>query len=388
MSRRALYPTSTWVLWVLVVPLAVMVLGVALVAMTEIGQLPFDNGALWWIGGAVPLASLFFLYGVLRRRRAVARFASVELAPLLATRVRPGRQAFRAGLIVLALLMLFAAILGPRWGIYMEKEKVRGVDVVVAVDVSRSMLAQDLTPNRLERAKREIRQQLTERAVFQRAHRLALLAFAGTTSLKIPLTTDHLAFRSKLEDLSIYSAPRGGTAIARAIEAATDLFASSPEEATKILLLFTDGEDHEGQPIEAAAQAHEEHGVQVFTIGVGDPARTVGAEVPASDKGDGKPVLYDGQIVFSKLDVAGLKQIAEAGHGEYAPVKSLYSLIDAVSSMRRTELSTEERQRHKPRYQWFVALALLLLGLETLITGYPKTSADLPKRVWQMEVSG
>ncbi len=384
MKRIDLYPVGTWVAWTIAIPLAAMALGIAVISLTDVGNLPFDNPHLWWLGGAVPLASLLFLYGYERRRRALRRFVSDELNPLLAARVRPARQALKSGLVVMAILILVVAILGPRWGIYMEKQKVYGVDIVVAVDVSRSMLASDVEPNRLDHALLAIRQQLTERAVFQRAHRLALLAFAGSTSLKLPLTTDHLAFREKLATINIYSAPLGGTTIAKTIQAAVDLFAKSPEDATKIILLFTDGEDHEGDPIEAAKQAYAEHGVRVFTVAVGDPARAAGAEVPEAP-GSRKPLLHDGQIVFSKLDVRGLRNIAEAGHGEYAAIRDLHVLVDAVSKMHRSELSTEERQRHRPRFQWFIALALLLLGIESLTAEYPTAKVDLPKRVWQME---
>ncbi|UCE61197.1 MAG: VWA domain-containing protein [Phycisphaerales bacterium] len=386
MSRRPLHPVSTWVLWVLGLPLALLCLGIVLVVTTEVGELPFDNPELWWLSGAVPLASLFFLYGLMRRRSALRRFASETVAPLLAVRMSPTRQAIRAGLCVVAVVMLVVAILGPRWGIYLEKQKVYGVDVVVAVDLSRSMLASDVEPNRLERAKREIRQQLTERAVFRRAHRLGLMAFAGTTKLRAPLTTDHLSFRSKLEGLRVGSIARGGTAIADAIRDCADLFAKSPEKATKVILLFTDGEDHEGGPVEAANEVYEEQGIRVFTIGVGDPARTVGAEVPADSGGSSKPLLHDGQIVFSKMDVASLRRIAEAGNGQFAPVSDFHVLIDAISDMWQTELSTEERQRHRPRYQWFVALALVFLGLETLISER-RPGADELKRVWQQEAS-
>lgn len=384
MKRINLYPVGTWVAWTLVIPLVGLVLGIAVVSMTDIADLPFDNPELWWLGGAVPLASLLFLYGYERRRRALRRFASEELSPLLAARVRPARQALKSGLVVMAILMLVAAILGPRWGIYMEKQKVYGVDVVVAVDVSRSMLARDVEPNRLDHALLAIRRQLTERAVFQRAHRLALLAFAGSTSLKLPLTTDHLAFRDKLANINIFSAPRGGTTIAKTIQAAVDLFAKSPQDATKIILLFTDGEDHEGDPIAEAKQAYDAHGIRVFCVAVGDPTRTAGAEVPEAP-GSRKPLLFDGQIVFSKLDVDGLRDIAEAGHGEYAAIRDLHVLVDAVSKMHRSALSTEERQRHRPRFQWFVALALMLLGIESLTAEYPTAKVDLPRRVWQME---
>jgi Ca-activated chloride channel family protein len=268
---------------------------------------------------------------------------------------------------------------------FLEKQRVRGVDIVVALDVSRSMSADDVEPSRLERAKRDIRQQLTERAVFQHTSRLALLAFAGSTSLKMPLTTDHPSFRSKLEVIRVGSAPRGGTAIAEAIREATDLFARSPEEATKIILLFTDGEDHEGGPVEAAKVAYEEHGVRTFPVGVGDPSRTVGVQVPAGEGDSRKALLYDGQIVFSKLDVPGLQRIAEAGGGEFATIHDLRRVVDAIAGMRRAELTTEERIRHKPRYQWFLTIALVLLGFETMIGERRSSNESSPQRTWQQE---
>ncbi|MGB2986760.1 MAG: hypothetical protein WBE26_12870, partial [Phycisphaerae bacterium] len=150
-------------------------------------------------------------------------------------------------------------------------------------------------------------------------------------------------------------------------------------------LLFTDGEDHEGGPVEAAKAAFDERGIRTFTIGVGDPGRTVGARVPAGEGDTGKPLLYDGQIVFSKLDVAGLRQIAEAGDGRFAPIGELHSLVDAIAGMRKTKLSSEERIRHKPRYQWFLAAALILLGFETIINERRPSIENLPQRTWQQE---
>jgi len=270
---------------------------------------------------------------------------------------------------------------------YLEKQRVFGVDVVVALDVSRSMLATDLQPNRLERAKRDLRQQLTERGAFKNAHRLGLLAFAGTTSLRLPLTTDHVAFRSKLDALRVGVVPKGGTAIAQAIAAAVDLFARSPEQATKVVLLCTDGEDHEGGPVEEAQAALKGHGIHVFTIGVGDAKRTVGAEVPAGDGGASKPLLHDGQIVFSKLDVEGLRTMANAGGGDYASIEELNRVVDKIANMRTTELTTEERMRHQPQYQWFVAIALLLLGVEMLIHEVRPVASDELQRTWQQEAA-
>jgi Ca-activated chloride channel family protein len=389
MNRRVLYPFWTWCWWVLILPLAAVLFGLGLIGFTEIGNFPFDHlDSNWlWLVAVVPLAGSLFLYGLARRRRSLERFASVSLAPLLAARLSPERQAMRAGLGVWAVAFLLAAIVGPRWGTYLDKQKVHGFDVVVALDVSRSMLARDLEPNRLEYAKQAIRQQLLERPRFAESNRVALLAFAGSTSLKVPLTTDRLTFRNKLDMVRVGSAPRGGTAIAQAIRAAADLFVKSPEEATKMILVFTDGEDHEGGPVEAAEEVYRDKNILVYTIGVGDPSRTVGAEVPTVEGPGAKPILYDGQFVFSKLDEPGLRRIAEAGGGRCVPVKDLHLLVNTIAGMRKSELSVEERLRYKPQYQWFVAAALFCLGLETTLRDRRKSVEGLPQRVWQAEAA-
>ncbi len=387
MKQEQLHPYTPWIWWVLVLPGLALVVGVASVALTNLGDMPFDNGDLWWVGGAIPLTSLAFLYATARRKRALRRFAKDQLAVLLATRTSPSRMAIRAGFFVLALVATVAAILGPRWGTFMEKQKVRGIDVVVALDLSRSMLAKDLMPNRLEQAKLQIQHQLVDRAIFKRANRLGLLVFAGTTSLRVPLTTDHLAFKSQLQSVHYGSITRGGTAIASAITAATDLFDRSPETATKIILLFTDGEDHEGDPVAAAQLAQVEKGIRVFTVGVGDPAKSAGAEVPTGKSGDRTPLLHSGQIVFSKLDVDTLQKMAEAGSGRYANLSELHLLVNEMASMWKANLTTEERERHIPRYQWFLAAALVLLGLSTMIRESNNEPAERPKRTWQMEMA-
>lgn len=387
MNAPRLYPWSTWLAWVIAVPLALLILGVALVVGSAPGELLFDSPELWWLACVVPAAGLMAIYGVAQKRRSVDAFVSQALAPLLTERISPTRQACRAAMVVTALLFVAVGIIGPRWGIYLEKQKVHGVDVVVAMDVSRSMLARDLEPSRIAYAKRVVRQQLIERAVFQRANRLGLLAFAGSTSVKVPLTTDHLAFRNKLETINVGSAPRGGTSIAEAIRRASDLFAKSPEGATKIILLFTDGEDHEGGPVKAAKLALEEHGIRTFTIGVGDASRSVGVQVPAAPGSMARPFLHDGQIVFSKLDVAGLRKIADAGRGSYAGVQDFHRLVDALAGLKKAQLTTEERTRHKPRHQWFLAVALLLLTLEPMIRERGPERAGVARRVWQQEFS-
>ena len=386
MKRETLYPLPLWVLATLGAPIALIALGVALM-LANADALEFDKPNWWWLAAIGPLAGCVALWSVYRRRRALARFASPSLAPLLVQGFSPARQSARVGLLVCAILMVAAAIIGPRWGVFLEKHRVFGIDIVVALDVSRSMWAEDVTPNRLARAKRDIRQQLTERTIFGNTNRLGLIAFAGSTSLKAPLSTDLLSFRSKLSSVEIGSAPRGGTALAKAIYAATDLFVKSPDEATKVILVFTDGEDHDGDPIAAAQTAFQEHGIHTFTIGVGDPARIAGAQIPIHTGNKIKPLLHNGQIVFSKLDVPGLRQIARSGSGQYAAIRDFGRLVDAIAGMHRSELSTEERIRHKPRYQWFLAIALLLLALEGTIHERRRGETQTIKRVWQWETA-
>jgi Ca-activated chloride channel family protein len=181
--------------------------------------------------------------------------------------------------------------------------------------------------------------------------------------------------------------PRGGTAIAQAIEAARDMFAHSPAESTKVLLILTDGEDHEGDPIAAAQEAYESDGIRTFAIGVGDPSSSVGAQVPMGPDPNSKPLLHDGQIVFSKLDVTGLQAISRAGGGQFAAIRDLPGLVDALAAMHGSELGTQERIRHVPRYPWFLAAALFLLFLEQFISERRAAGASAPQRVWQQEAA-
>lgn len=384
MKQPTLYPRYLILAWVVVLPLGLVVAGGLLVGLTGLGELPFDNLDLWWTVAAVPLASLLTLFGIWRSRSALYAFSSRSLAPLLLAGYSASRALARRGILLAAIVMLTIALLGPRWGIYLEQQEVYGTDIVAVVDVSRSMLARDLEPNRLARTREEIRQQLTERAVFKQGHRLGLMLFAGSTVIRLPLTTDHFAFRNRLSEVEVGSVKRGGTNIGQAIERAVDLFAGSPERATRIMLLFTDGEDHGGRGEEAARIAYEEHDVRVFPIGIGDAASSVGARVPESADSD-KPLLYEGQIVFSKLNVEDLRAIAKAGNGRYAQVENLNRVVDAIAGMRHEKLTTEERMRHRPRYQWFLAAALALMAIEFGLVQKPGPDVQADQRVWNLE---
>jgi Ca-activated chloride channel family protein len=386
MARNRFFRVTGFVAWALGVPLLALLSGVAVFLFTELGDIPFDNPDLWWVSAVVPVAGGLLVLAALRRRRSLERFASPALAPVLTGGFQPQRQALRSGMLVLALLLLVAALLGPRWGMYVQKQEAYGVDVVVALDVSRSMLARDVEPSRLERAKREITAQLTERSIFGRGNRLGLLAFAGSTSMKVPLTLDHGFFESAVDRLDTASAPRGGTAIAQAIAEAGAFFRASPPEATKLIIVFTDGEDHEGDPVDEARRMYEEYGIRTYTIAVGDPTSPSGAQVPASPDPGAGPLVHDGQIVFSKIDVDGLRGIAEAGGGRFATVRDFHRVVEGIAELEQHHLTTEERMRHRPQYQWFLAGAIILLLAEPMISDR-RRRVDGPIRLWQQEMA-
>jgi len=154
-----------------------------------------------------------------------------------------------------------------------------------------------------------------------------------------------------------------------------------------VKVVFTDGEDHDSDPVGAAREAYQNEGVRTFMIGVGDMTSPTGAQVPESDAPGARPLLYDGQLVFSKPDVVGMRLIAEAGDGRYASLSDFPLLVDAIAEMQRTHLSTEHRVRHKPRYQWFLAVALVLLTLETMIGDASRAAEPGPVRAWQQEAA-
>jgi len=386
MTHQRIYSLPHWVAAVLLGPVVALTVGLLIVVVIAPNSVQFDGLSYWWLLPVVVMLGAICMIGAMRRQRALERFTSQELVPLLADRVHGARQVLRAGMSVLAAACVMVAILGPGWGVYLEKREAYGVDIVVAMDVSRSMLASDVSPDRLERAKRMIREQLTERSASMRDNRLGLVAFAGSASMKVPLTLDHGFFRKALGELGLHSAPRGGTALAETIYSAGEFFAHSPLEATRLILLVTDGDDHEGDALEAAQSVHEDDQAMVMTIGVGDETSQAGAEVPM-DADSPRPLLYEGQIVFSRLDADHLRKVAQAGGGQYVSLEDLPGLVNLIDGMKKSRLTSEQRQRVRPRYQWFVAAALVLLYAQALTTETRRSDQQQIKRVYLQEAA-
>ncbi|MGD0088774.1 MAG: VWA domain-containing protein [Planctomycetota bacterium] len=324
--------------------------------------------ALWLI---LPLSCLWLavaLYGRARRRRDAEAFVAAVLWPRILPPDSGARFWLKTALWLLALISGMVALAGPRFGQHAEVVLPRGSDLYVLIDVSRSMLAEDVPPSRLGRAKADVAELLQH----LNGERIALIAFAGKAVVTCPLTTDYNYFRTALGELSPASAPRGGTAIGDAIRKALEVLPQDAER-DQTLLLITDGDDQESQPILAAEAAAERH-VAIFTVGLGDADK--GSRVPASKDGAGTFMEYKGEQVWSKLHGGLLGEIALKTHGVYIPAGTLaYDLGELYQGHLKGRQAANAEQRVQMRasqqYQLFLALALFCLLLELLIRPYP-----------------
>ncbi|MDE0108217.1 MAG: VWA domain-containing protein [Bryobacterales bacterium] len=318
----------------------------------------------------LPVLAALMLYAARRRRRALLRFVEAGLlarsgGPALAD---PARRVLKAALLLAALGCLIVALARPAWDQVQEEVVQRGRDVVFLLDVSRSMLAQDLPPNRLERAKLAIRDTVDQ----LQGDRVALAVFAGSTVVKCPLTLDYGFFRMALADVSPYSVSRGGTLIGDGIrKVISDVFDQQRSNYRDIVLI-TDGEDHESFPVEAAAQAGEQ-GVRLIAIGLGD--ERVGQRIPVmrDQAGASAPktfLQHQGQEVWSRLDAATLREMADATPGGvYLNVAT--GAVDLgevylrlIASAEGQEVGSQVLERVEEKFQIFLVVCVLLLFLD------------------------
>jgi Ca-activated chloride channel family protein len=313
---------------------------------------------------SVPVVVALFVWALRLRRRALEQFAESHLLPILIPDVDHRRQYWRAGLLAAALAFLIIAVAGPRWGFQWEEVRREGVDIVIALDTSRSMLATDVKPSRLERAKlalQELVQQL-------QGDRIGLVAFAGSAFIQCPLTLDYGAFLESLQATSVGIIPKGGTALDEAIRTGLAAFENHPSKH-HALIIITDGEDHDGQ-VQVASQLAAEKGIKVYTIGVGTPEGEL-----ISLTIDGRPAFLkdrQGQVVKSRLDTETLQDIAITTGGAYVYDSSPSLGLDEVytryiSQLEKRELTSTLERRYEDRFQLPLALGLILLVLEPFI---------------------
>jgi Ca-activated chloride channel family protein len=312
----------------------------------------------------VPALALAFVIIMRLRRLALRRFASTGIIKQLIPEVSPGRHILKFILLILALSSVIIGVARPQFGSKLREIKREGVEIIIALDVSNSMMAEDIKPNRLERAKQAIAR-LVDRLVNDK---IGLIVFAGDAYIQIPITTDYVSAKLFLSAIDTDIVPKQGTAIGSAIELAAKSFGPG-EETGKALIIITDGENHEDDAIEAARMAAEK-GIRVHTVGVGLPQ---GAPIPVNP-GSGRTSFRkdrDGNTIISKLNDKMLQEIAAAGQGVYIRSSEarlgLNTLFDEINRMEKQELEAKIYSDYDERFQYFFGLALLLLVIEFFI---------------------
>lgn len=333
----------------------------------------WQHAELLWLLALVPLGAGVLVMGWRLRGRALARFGAATGVSLLVGRA-PGLRALRAVVLLMGLALAIVALARPQYGSRTKLLRKRGVDVVVVLDFSKSMLAQDVRPSRIERAKAELTRFISELA----GDRIGIVAFAGET-MEFPMTTDYAAAALFFRELVPGDMPVGGTAIGRALTAAKRLLERSTRAADvgdkreRIVVLMTDGEDHEGDPV-AAAKELADMGAKVFAVAVG--SRT-GEPIPTyADDGTWTGYLRgaDGSPVVSMLSNEGeakLREVAETTGGKYFEARRGSVGMDEIRAemrrMKQTELESRRVTVHEERYALVLLVAFLLLVLESLL---------------------
>ncbi|MBI5395095.1 MAG: VWA domain-containing protein [Verrucomicrobia bacterium] len=337
---------------------------------------PIALHALW----LVPVVVAFFWFAFRQRRRGLERFAAPHLWPTVAPAALSDRLwVWRAVLVTVAVALLAFALAGPRWGFRWEEVKRKGIDIFVAIDVSKSMLAQDVRPSRLEQAKLAVRDLLREAV----GDRVGLIAFAGTAFAPCPLTLDHAAVQMVLDDLAPESIPLGGTDIAGAMKEAMRGFEKAADRNCAIIII-TDGENTADSNPLSVAKTAATLGIKVFTIGVG----TTGGElIPAVGEGGEREFMKDkeGRAVQTRLDEATLQQIALTTQGYYVHATAGNFGLDTIYkqgilSMEPKDFETQLVRQYEERFQWPLGAALLLLLIEALLRERSKEASGFEFR--------
>ena len=326
-----------------------------------------------WFWGLLVLPVLVILF-VRAERRAAQRlreFVAPRLLPQLTASVDRFRRATRFALILLALAFALVALAQPRWGYSFEDVKRKGIDLLIAVDTSRSMLSNDVQPNRLQRVKLAALDLITE----LQGDRVGLIAFAGRAFLQAPLTIDYDAAVEAINDLDTKTIPEGGTNISEAINLASRTYGKSAV-GNRALIIFTDGEELSGDALKAAKTAAEA-GIRIFTIGVGSPQ---GSLIPLPGESGGTAFVKDskGQVVKSKLDEKRLQEIAQTTGGFYLHLengpRTMHQLFtDGLAQITAKEMDVRSSRQPIERYEWPLAVATLALATSILITERKRT---------------
>ncbi|MEL0455145.1 VWA domain-containing protein [Flavobacteriaceae bacterium SZ-1-7] len=323
-----------------------------------------DEKIWFWALLVIPVVVLFFLLLQFWRYKAQKKFADSTLLQKLS----PNRSVFKGVLKIivlsLAFLCLAIALVNPKIGTKLETVKREGVDIVFAIDVSKSMLAEDIAPNRLEKSKQLVTQIINNLA----SDRIGIIAYAGRAIPQLPITTDYASAKMFLQSMNTDMLSSQGTAINEAIKLATTYF-DDDEQTNRVLIIISDGEDHSEQAAAVAEQASEE-GIRIFTIGVGD---IKGGPIPI--KKDGTVLNYkkdsQGETVITKLNEETLQNIAEEANGAYINGKNTKDVVESIheilNAMDKTEFESKQFADFKDQFQWFLGFGIFFLFIDIFL---------------------
>lgn len=325
----------------------------------------FSNATYLYLLFLIPVLLGLYILLFQLQKKATLRFVNSAFFELLIPLRSPFRSHIKVFIFLLALTSLIVAVARPQFGSKLEEVKREGIELIIALDVSRSMLAEDIKPNRLERAKQAITTLINK----MQDDKIGMIIFAGDAYTQLPITTDYISAKIFLSNINTEIVSMQGTAIASAINLGTRSF-TQDTEASKVIVVISDGENHEGDAIEAAQLAAEK-GIKVYTIGMGTPS---GAPVPLTQKGgiqSGFLKDRQGEVVISRMDPTMLSKIAAAGNGEFFGASTgnvgLNQLYNELNNLNKSEIETRVYSEYDDQFQYFILFALILLIFDIFI---------------------
>lgn len=324
----------------------------------------FENIIYIYALAIIPILIIWFIIVLKIRKKAIAKFGDIQLLNMLMPDVSIARYKLKFIIFLISLVFIFVGLANPQVGSKLQQVKRNGVEVMIALDVSNSMLAKDIKPNRLDRAKRAISNLIGK----LNNDKIGIIVFAGDAFVQLPITTDYSSAKMFLSTINTGIVPVQGTAISKAIDLAMSSY-SPNNDKNKALIIITDGENHDDDAIALAEEANKK-GIIVNTIGMGLPD---GGPIPISNK-FGKTEYKkdkDGNVIVTKLDEQNLSQIAMAGGGTYIRASNnstgLQPIYDKINKMDKTEFENQIYSDYEDRFQYFLAIGIFLLLIDLLI---------------------
>ena len=318
----------------------------------------------FWLLAIVPVLLLLLIAALIWKKRKQSQFADKDLLKKLSPNQSVFKTILKIVVLCLAIACLTIALVNPKIGTKLETVKREGVDVVFAIDVSKSMLAEDVAPNRLEKSQQLVTQIINSLA----SDRVGIIAYAGSAFPQLPITTDYASAKMFLQNMNTDMLSSQGTAINEAIQLAKTYY-NDDEQTNRVLFIISDGEDHEGDSVNIAEEASEE-GIRIFTIGVGT---TKGGRIPI--KRNGVVLNYkkdqNDQTVITRLQEETLKDIAKEANGEYLynniTKETVEKVTEILQNMDKKEFEAKQFADFKDQFQWFLGFGIFFLVLEVFL---------------------